>query len=309
MGFEYYSAREAESFAFYRIPKELVCNKRYRRISDGAILLYGMLFDRQGLSLKNGWLDEEGHVFIYYTLDEICFDMNVSRKKAVQTLDELEYEAELIRRRRQGQGRPNCIYVGRFMSSEVKDGNFKECKKETSESVENELPEVSGGDPNKNDYRKTDTSKSDSIVSIRRQGEEGQTDAIDGMDERGALRAWFERQCCFEVMKHDFPLDEEILEEILELMIEVCSSKTGEIRIGGEMKNADVVKSRFMKLDSEHIRYVLQCFSENTTEVRNVRQYLLTSLYNAPTTISSYYKARVSHDLYGTRKGGGYFGR
>ena len=78
----------------------------------------------------------------------------------------------------------------------------------------------------------------------------------------------------------------------------VCSSKRL-IRIGGEEMPKDIVKSRLLKLNSEHIRYVLDCMGENTTRVRNIRQYLLTTLYNAPVTISNYYSALVNHDMYG----------
>lgn len=82
-------------------------------------------------------------------------------------------------------------------------------------------------------------------------------------------------------------------------MLEVVCSKRQTIRIGGEDKPTEVVKSRMMKLDQFHIEYVLDALSKNTTEVRNIKSYLLTTLYNAPTTIGSYYKAMVSHDLYG----------
>ena len=89
------------------------------------------------------------------------------------------------------------------------------------------------------------------------------------------------------------------LDEILDLMLEtVCSTKKT-IRIGGEDKPIEVVKSRMMKLDQFHIEYVLETLGKNTTEVRNIRGYLLTTLYNAPGTIGSYYKQRVQHDLYG----------
>ena len=89
------------------------------------------------------------------------------------------------------------------------------------------------------------------------------------------------------------------LDEIVELMLDtICSSKAL-IRIGGEEMPKDIVKSRLLKLNSEHIRYVLDCMGENTTRVRNIRQYLLTTLYNAPVTISNYYSALVNHDMYG----------
>ena len=85
----------------------------------------------------------------------------------------------------------------------------------------------------------------------------------------------------------------------MELLVDVCCSRKKTIRISGDEKPMAVVKSRFMKLDSEHIRYILHCFKENTTKVRNIKQYLLASLYNAPMTIGSYYTALVQHDMYG----------
>ena len=91
-----------------------------------------------------------------------------------------------------------------------------------------------------------------------------------------------------------------MLEEILELFVDtVCATKKY-IRVAGSDYPAEVVRSRLLKLNAHHIEFVISCFKENTTKVRNVKQYLLTSLYNAPVTIDSYYTALVHHDLYGT---------
>ena len=78
----------------------------------------------------------------------------------------------------------------------------------------------------------------------------------------------------------------------------VCTSRKS-IRIAGDDYPAELVKSKFMKLNSEHIRFVFDCLKKNTTEIRNIRQYLLTALYNAPVSINSHYAAQVNHDLYG----------
>ena len=80
----------------------------------------------------------------------------------------------------------------------------------------------------------------------------------------------------------------------------VCSTKKT-IRVAGTDYPAEVVRSRFMKLDMEHIKFVFDCLKENTTKIRNIKQYLLTTLYNAPTTIGNYYSALVQHDMYGSR--------
>ena len=80
--------------------------------------------------------------------------------------------------------------------------------------------------------------------------------------------------------------------------IHVVCSEQEFIRIGGDRKPLSVVKSQFLKLDSEHMRFVLHCMKENTSKVLNMRQYLLAVLYNAPLTISNYYSSLVQHDMY-----------
>lgn len=104
----------------------------------------------------------------------------------------------------------------------------------------------------------------------------------------------------YEILLENNPYDREMLEEILELLVDtVCATKKY-IRVAGNDYPAEVVRSRLLKLNAHHIEFVISCFKENTTKVRNVKQYLLTSLYNAPVTIDSYYTALVHHDLYGT---------
>lgn len=89
------------------------------------------------------------------------------------------------------------------------------------------------------------------------------------------------------------------MDEILELMLEtVCTTKKT-IRIGGDDFPAEVVKSRFLKINSTHIEYVFEAIDKNTTSIRNIRAYMLTTLYNAPNTIDHYYTTLVNHDLYG----------
>ena len=108
----------------------------------------------------------------------------------------------------------------------------------------------------------------------------------------------------FEILLMDYPCEREMLEGILDLLVDTCCSRREYFRIAGDDKPGDVVKSMFMKLNSSHIRYVMDCLKENTTDVKNMKQYLLATLYNAPMTIDSYYRARVNHDFYGSYGGG-----
>ena len=105
----YFYGPQAEQFAFYRIPKALFTDPAYRGISTDAKVLYGLLLDRMSLSARNDWLDEQGRVYIVFTLEEIMDSLSCGNKKAVGLLRELETEAGLIERRRQGLGKPNLI--------------------------------------------------------------------------------------------------------------------------------------------------------------------------------------------------------
>ena len=120
-----------------------------------------------------------------------------------------------------------------------------------------------------------------------------------GSDEYDMYSSWFREELELDTLIRNDPEDKEAIEGILELLAETCSSKKKEIFIAGDWKPADVVKSRLMKLTAEHIRYVLDCMKDSVSGVRNIKQYLLTSLFNAPVTIDAYYKALVNHDTYG----------
>ena len=104
----------------------------------------------------------------------------------------------------------------------------------------------------------------------------------------------------YDVLSQNVQLDKDRLEELVELMVDTVCSNREMIRIAGDDYPAEVVKSRFLKIDSSHIEYVLERMRENTTYVRNIKKYLLAALYNAPVTMDSYYTSLVSHDLYGS---------
>ena len=119
---DYIYDMEAEQFSFLRVPKVLIRHEAYKGISVEAKLLYSIFLDRVGISLRNGWIDENRRVFIIFTIDEIQEQMNCGNKKAVQLLGELETKAGLIERKRQGLGRPNLIYVKSFIRTIDENG-------------------------------------------------------------------------------------------------------------------------------------------------------------------------------------------
>ena len=117
------------------------------------------------------------------------------------------------------------------------------------------------------------------------------------MDEMDGYRELIKENIDYDLLLTEHPYDEDTLEGYVELMVEVCCSRRDFIRIAGEEMPTGVVKSRFLKLTHEHIAYVLDSLSQNTTLVKNIKAYTLAALYNAPTTISQYYASLVSHDM------------
>ena len=118
----------------------------------------------------------------------------------------------------------------------------------------------------------------------------------DGMD---VYREIIKGNIEYDIMKDNFPYDHERLDEIVELMAETLASKKATFCIAGDTYPASTVKFKLLRINSLHIQYVFECLDKNTTEVRNIKKYLLATLFNAPSTMGSYYKAQVNHDMYG----------
>ncbi len=131
-------------------------------------------------------------------------------------------------------------------------------------------------------------------------GADAPDETDEAMDAMDIYREVLKENIDYDILCQDRHISRDEIEEILELMLETVCSKKKTIRIGGEDKPAEVVKSRMMKLNQFHIEYVLETLNNNTTDVRNIRSYMLTTLFNAPATIGNYYKSRVNHDLYGS---------
>ena len=122
----------------------------------------------------------------------------------------------------------------------------------------------------------------------------------DGMRKRESYRALILENIEYDVLSQNVQLDKDRLDELVELMVDTVCSNREMIRIAGDDYPAEVVRSRFLKLNASHIEYVLDRMRENITYVRNIKKYLLAALYNAPVTMDSYYTSLVGHDLYGS---------
>ena len=290
--YDYFYGAEAEQFSFYRIPKVLFTEERFKSISAEAKVLYGLLMS---LSAKNGWLDEKSRVYIIFTIEDIMASMGCANQKAGKLLYELESNSHLIERRRQGLGKPNLIYVKNFVLPS--ESQFKKCENHDSGDVIITDQESLKSHTNNTENNNTEYSDTDSFLFTSFRENHDREPKRSEADQRDKYRNLIMENISYETLLLDFPYDRDTLSEILELMVDVVCTTKSTVRISGDDKPAEVVKSQFLKLDSEHIRFVMDGLKENTTRIRNMRQYLLATLYNAPLTIGNYYRSLVKHDM------------
>ncbi len=395
--FDYYYGIEAEQFSFYRVPRLLIKDTRFKELSSDAKLLYGLMLDRLALSIKNGWLDEENRVYIHYTLDNIMEDLGCAREKCAKVIAELDSKKGigLIEKKRQGLGKPDIIYVKNFatldaakepgrepekpdiadssaevrkpnfkrfdnqtsrsseielqeirkpnlqefgnqtsrgseteLAAEVRKPNFKRFDNQTSRSSEielqeirkpnlqefgnqtsrgseTELAEVRESNPNYNNTNYTDLSYNNPINQSNQEIEKAKQgklddDMIDAMDDATAYMEIIKENIEYEHhMKYGDWSEKGLYEELYEVICEIMCVKRRTVKVNGEDYPYELVKSKFLKLNSSHLEYVIGCMKETTTKITNIRAYMVTALYNAPNTMNHYYQQLVQHDMYG----------
>ncbi len=321
VSFNYFYGTQADQYSFYRIPKALFQNDYFRNLSSDAKILYGLMLDRMSLSIKNQWFDEKNRAYIYFSIEDIMELLNCGRNKAIKSMQELDKEngIGLIEKKRQGFGKTNIIYVKSFMmreektelenaaiekftfqtdeeketDTEVYKTNFKKSQKETSRSPENKLQEVyiSNSNNNNSSYNKKSDIESYPITS-----EENRLDS----DNKAYVQAYEElvkENIDYESLLISHPVQKELIQGIYEMILETVLCQNEKILIASNWYPAELVKSKFLKLNHSHIEYVLECFGRNTTKVKNIKKYMLAALFNAPSTIDGYYTAEVNHDM------------
>ncbi len=252
LNLNYYYGNEADQYSFYRIPKILLTDRRYKGVSLEAKVLYGLLLDRMGLSARNGWLDDNGRVFLYFTQEEVMTMLDCGKDKATKLFRELE-GIGLVERKKQGQGHPARIYVKNFILEPEHSAPVQTAENQQSRPL---------------DSAAVKTAEKPQSAPLKTSGQE-----------------------C------GIPWDKDLLDGYVELMLEICCSTRQSVRICGQEVPTEVVKSRFLKLNSEHIGYVMDSLKSNTAKIGNIKAYTLAALYNAPVTMGQYYTSLVSHDM------------
>lgn len=299
---KYFYPSEILHFAFYRTPKALYTDPRYKGMDALAKQLYGLFLDRLELSMRNRWVDEQGRVYIIFTVNEVMEALGCANQKAARLFQELE-KYGLIERKHQGLCKPNLIYLLDFARSDSvavdknvdnplscdaqdQESHVRRCENHTSGDVKTTGPESWKSHGNNTDNNNTERNDIDLINPQK----------TDRLREWAEYEAYFREALDIELLKEQYVGEKETLEGILSLIVDVCCSSQKEIRISGDYKPKEVVKAQFMKLNFTHIDYVLHCLNECPSKITNMKQYLLTTLYNAPITISPYYRSWVNND-------------
>lgn len=329
---EFYYGQEAEQFTFYRLPKALITDNRFKDISNNSKLLYGLMLDRMSLSVRSGWFDDQNRVYIKYSIKSIMEDLNCSKMTAVGLLKELQAIGLVDIEQRNGLA--NIIYVKNFVSGREEESldRSENCTGKKNEPVEEHQSKNSTGtdirpvnmedqsdvntgtcqdsipgvvqksDPNNNDFNNNEFSDTDHIIqSGERMDTPIRVTRMDQMDETTAYMELIRENIDYDIMMSNKKWsDREMYDELYQLICDVVCVPRKTIRIAGEDYPYNLVKSKFLKLNSTHLEYVIGCMKNNTTKVSNIKAYLTTALYNAPNTISHYYTAEVNHDMYGT---------
>lgn len=341
---DFYYGNEAEQFSFIRVPKLLFKIKRFKSISSDAKLLYGLLFDRMSLSLKNNWVDNENRVYIYYTVKEVMEELNIAREKCSKIFAELDTEkgCGLITKVRQGLGKPDIIYVMKISSClsddnstndadndyqdeyearensaseeeisrnskietlEVRKSNPLKFENQNYRNLKIKSPEIRKSKTNNNDFNNknnnTDFSDNNLILSYQQGEESKKKDAMDEMREREKYRELISENIEYEILVKNY--SQSSADDVLETMLDAVCSTRDYFWIGEERIPQAAVKSRLLKLDYGHIEYALDSIKRNITNVRNPKKYLLATLYNAITSMDTYYTTTVNYDLYGDK--------
>lgn len=318
--FGYFHGLEADRYAFCRIPKALIKDEMFKGLSTDAKLLYGLMLDRMSLSVKNRWLDEENRVYIIYTIENIAEDLGCGQDKAVKVLNELDDNKGigLCQKVRKGLGKPNIIYVKNFADiynreykefeeyaeygeSEVQNTenhNSRIMEDSRQESVESESNNINFNNTNiiNTNFNKTEyqcMNQASSSINLPVQQNE-----MDDEDEYTYMINRIRKSVNMDaVLSGPYKEVKDYYSMLFDVIKETLLSKRTVYKLGSEEYSINYIKSQFMRLDSSHFDYIIECLEDCRPKIKNIRLYLLKSLINAPDTIDYYYTLQAKYDM------------
>ena len=311
---EYFYGNEAEQFSFYRIPKLLITSPLFKKVSDSAKLLYGLMLDRMSLSIKNGWVDEENRAYIYFTTNDVMDQMCCGTEKATKLLSELDTEKGigLIERKKQGQGKPTMVYLKKFFVSddieknsrlsEIESQDFGKSKNKTFENRNSRVSETESADFGKskcnyNNINNTENSNTELSYNkiISYPINQNENDMMRWIEDRKNYERQIKENIDYDIISEQY--DKKWLDEIVTLMVDIVCCNEPYVRINKQDYPHKTVKERFLQINSTHIEYIYFSLKNNVSDVRNIRAFLITTIYRSFETMDNWYSLKVNYDL------------
>lgn len=337
MQFDYFYGNEAEQFTFYRIPKILITSPHFKKISDSAKLLYGLMLDRMSLSIRNGWLDDDNRAYIFFTTNDVMEQMCCGTEKATKMLTELDSEKGigLIERVKQGQGKPAIIYLKKFYEledtarstklSEIESQDFQESKVKTFENRKTRLSKIESQDFWKSKNKTFENRKSglSEIESLEFRKSKCNYNNINNTDinyiypinqdnyniqnsDTQTEEEWIDRytKTVDEIKKqidYDYLInhaERDIVDEVVNIMAEVMTVYRPKYKIEGDFIEYNAVVNRFRQITAQKLEICLLAYSRKIQRIKNPKAYWISTLYNIPLTSGIVLQNMINSDIY-----------
>ena len=314
MQFDYFYGNEAEQFTFYRIPKILITSPHFKKISDSAKLLYGLMLDRMSLSIRNGWLDDDNRAYIFFTTNDVMEQMCCGTEKATKMLTELDSEKGigLIERVKQGQGKPAIIYLKKFYEledtarstklSEIESQDFQESKNKTFENRKSGLSEIESLEFRKAkcNYNNINNTDINYIYPINQDNYNIQNSDTQTEEE------WIDRytKTVDEIKKqidYDYLInhaERDIVDEVVNIMAEVMTVYRPKYKIEGDFIEYNAVVNKFRQITAQKLEICLLAYSRKIQRIKNPKAYWISTLYNIPLTSEIVLQNMINSDIY-----------
>ena len=337
MQFDYFYGNEAEQFTFYRIPKILITSPHFKKISDSAKLLYGLMLDRMSLSIRNGWLDDDNRAYIFFTTNDIMEQMCCGTEKATKMLAELDSEKGigLIERVKQGQGKPAIIYLKKFYEledtarstklSEIESQDFQESKVKTFENRKTRLSEIESQDFRESKNKTFENRKSglSEIESLEFRKSKCNYNNINNTDinyiypinqdnyniqnsDTQTEEEWIDRytKTVDEIktqIDYDYLInhaERDIVDEVVNIMVEVMTVYRPKYKIEGDFIEYNAVVNKFRQITAQKLEICLLAYSRKIQRIKNPKAYWISTLYNIPLTSEIVLQNMINSDIY-----------
>lgn len=337
MQFDYFYGNEAEQFTFYRIPKILITSPHFKKISDSAKLLYGLMLDRMSLSIRNGWLDDDNRAYIFFTTNDVMEQMCCGTEKATKMLTELDSEKGigLIERVKQGQGKPAIIYLKKFYVledtarstklSEIESQDFQESKVKTFENRKTRLSEIESQDFRESKNKTFENRKSglSEIESLEFRKSKCNYNNINNTDinyiypinqdnyniqnsDTQTEEEWIDRytKTVDEIktqIDYDYLInhaERDIVDEVVNIMAEVMTVYRPKYKIEGDFIEYNAVVNKFRQITAQKLEICLLAYSRKIQRIKNPKAYWISTLYNIPLTSGIVLQNMINSDIY-----------